>query len=295
MRGEAVNDPAYQHRYAHQSPVLHIKDKGEGGAKLFLRDNFRYGRPHGGGHKREGYSQNNHDDSGKPPLVQYGHGKQHVHDNKHERTNHHQRSPFPDAVVERSEQRRQQDCPEGQEARNYARQVFRHVIFIDHQLGGKFQEGEYAGIEQHAENGNEPKAFVGDYHLDVAQLEALFLLCRCRAFNGSIQLSVHYVIDEKGYCPDTEHQRTEQHGSCHRLKMLGKREAETECESRTDTCQCHLQPHRQRQLMPAKPFHDYLADRHAGDLHAHTEYGKAQPGNDDLRVDAEDCPPDRKK
>ncbi|OAV70373.1 hypothetical protein Barb7_03269 [Bacteroidales bacterium Barb7] len=47
--------------------------------------------------------------------------------------------------------------------------------------------------------------------------------------------------------------------------------------------------------MPAKPFHDYLADRHAGYLHAYAEYGKAQPGNNHLRVDAEDCPPDRKK
>ncbi|OAV70374.1 hypothetical protein Barb7_03270 [Bacteroidales bacterium Barb7] len=35
------------------------------------------------------------------------------------------------------------------------------------------------------------------------------------------------MIDKKGNRPDTEHQRTEQHGSRHRLKMLGKREAET--------------------------------------------------------------------
>ena len=131
-----------------------------------------------------------------------------MNDRQHDRSNKHKRSSFTNAVIKSSENRSQQNRTERQHGRNKSCHFGFYMIFGNHQLRGEFQEREHPGIEHQAQQGNQPKAFVGKNQFQIFQLETFFLFLADR-FDRLVEFLIHDTIYQVCHQTYTQAKRTE--------------------------------------------------------------------------------------
>ena len=88
-----------------------------------------------------------------------------------------------------------------------------------HELGCKFQEGEHASIEHQAEQCNAPEPGVGEYKLQIGEVEpfVVSVVLRLGIYSSgrSVELFVHHGVDNKRQKPHDEQHGTQQDGDTH--------------------------------------------------------------------------------
>lgn len=237
------------------------------------------------GTEREGDAQHEHHGQREPPHVEDRQREEHVHRHEHHRADDHQRGPLADAVVDRTEERREQNRAEGQDRRNVACDRGRDVVFVDHDLGGELQEGEDARVEHQTQQGDQPEALAGNDLTQIGEFETLLGLVLCGGDRG-VEPPVHHAVRHVGQQPDAERQRAEEHGVADAAHRAGDRQTRAERGGRADARHGHLQTERQRQFVAREPLDDHLRDGDAADLGPHAEGGEAQTGHPDLRLES---------
>ena len=208
--GKVVDDPPDEGGHEGEPDVLYVEDERIGRAELFHGDDFRNGGPQGAGHEGKGDAQNDHHDDGEPPDLEQGQGEEHVDHRQEHRADNHERGAAADAVVECAEEGREEDGAEGQHGGDEPGQAFGHGILVDHQLGGKLDEGEHAGVEHETEQRDEPEALAGEDDAEVFQLEALFFFAADGLYgSGGVFFLVHDAEHEVGNQTDAERQHAD--------------------------------------------------------------------------------------
>ena len=79
-------------------------------------------------------------------------------------------------VVDAAKEGSEEDGAERQHGRNETGQVGVNMVLEDHELGGKLEEGEDAGIEHEAEHGDIPETAVEEERGEVGKLKTFFLV-----------------------------------------------------------------------------------------------------------------------
>ena len=274
-----LTDP---HGHEREADVLNVEDDGEGRSEQLHGNDLGHAGPHGRGHKGESHTENEHENDGKPAVGEDVEHEGEVHGGEHHRADEHEGGTFTHLVIDNTEKGRKDDRAEGKYTGNHAGIVLGHAIVGDHQLGGELQEGEYATIEEEAEEGDEPETGIGEDFPEIGELETLVFGYFGGSFAGygcdrGVQTAIHHVVDQ-----ETEETGDEQGGSDEDGELNAQRggfrhgEVGTECGGGAETGERYLHTHGQSQLVAGEPLGDGFRNGDTGDFTAHAEDGEAQ-------------------
>ena len=274
-----LTDP---HGHEGEADVLNVEDDGEGRSEQLHGNDLGHAGPHGRGHKGKGHTENEHENDGKPAVGEDVEHEGEVHGGEHHRADEHEGGTFTHLVIDNAEKGRKDDRAEGEQTGNQAGIFFGYAIVGDHQLGGELQEGEYATIEEKAEEGDEPETGIGEDFSEIGELETLvfgFFGGRLSVYccDRGIQTAIHHIVDQ-----ETEETGDEQGGSYDHGELkpeisgFGQRKVQTQCGSGAETGECYLHTHGQGHLVAGEPLGDGFRNGDTGDFTAHAEDGEAQ-------------------
>ena len=222
-----------------------------------------------------------------------GQGEQHMAQRDDHAADEHECAAAAKAVVDGAEERGEHDGAVGKDGGDPSGSRLLNAVFVDQQVGGEFQEGAQAGVEHHAEEGDEPEAGIAQDVHEVAQGEvvvaAVIILWGCcrvelsacmagiRLAEGGrlVKVPVHEDIEDEQ--DESQQQQCRSHKDW-RGDAVGVGDDGTEADGGggAHPCHGHLNAHGRGQLMAGEPFGDYFRHRDACDVASHAEDAEAQ-------------------
>ena len=191
-------------------------------------------------------------------------------------------------INERTQERCQSHCQEGEECKHIRCCVARQVLAVNHdrlaqEPDSVLLEGEDAGVEQYTQHRNDPEHLVGKDCKQVTNVE-LFgridlsgLLSYC--YQLLVKLRIHDTEDKVVDQTDQQKEGSEcDRGKDRMIVVIGDTRNNEHGSGNTQTSNRHLNSHRQCHFFAFEPFRQNTAHGRTRHLTTTTEDGKSGEG-----------------
>ena len=133
-----------------------------------------------------------------------------MHGGEHDRADEHQGSAFAHFVVYRPKKGREENSAKGYHTGQKSSPLGRYAIVGNHQFGGELKEGEYATVKQKTQQGDEPKAGIGEDLFQIFEVETLvFSVFFFTALYRCFKFTIHHGVNKEGQQADNQQYSTE--------------------------------------------------------------------------------------